>query len=236
MLTLLKKGWDAVKDLFGGKGGGATVQVGKGNTSSPVSSTATVTATAGGDLHQHVNQGTINNYHTGQATSAQSVFEPKPEELNMLIRLFDSYAKSLIRARNDAAGVVFLVDARPLADYPDIDACHRYVLAFDRLYRHGFLVNKTENTFILSDAGSELALRHRGKCPGCQSQMVNAGTDPSRPPRWECRYHRCIRAVHHAKSKCPVCGRGPSVITDQGLNYTEFLCSEGHQFTAEPYQ
>ncbi len=68
------------------------------------------------------------------------------------------------------------------------------------------------------------------RCTDCGELLENAGDNPSEPPLWECRNHRCIRCVLYRDDRCPKCGKPPTEITSTGMAYTDFLCGDGHRF------
>ncbi|MBA4067786.1 MAG: hypothetical protein C0501_29630 [Isosphaera sp.] len=215
------------KGLFGGKGG---TQLGSGNVSTSVA--RSVTVTAGRDA-QHVTVADIVNNITHAAVPPPA-FEPRPDEAEILTRLADSRDKTLLLVRLDSvAGFAVLIDAKELAGPRDAEAGLRYVEAVGRLREHKLLVDHAGDgqVFHLSAEGREWARKLRGKCPECGRPTANVGDDPARPPVWECGNARCVRSRWHRDARCPTCGKRPSVVTDGGVNFTSFLCEDGHPFT-----
>jgi hypothetical protein len=68
------------------------------------------------------------------------------------------------------------------------------------------------------------------KCPECGRSLENVGADPSQPPVWACKNHRCLSSIWHRDTRCPECGKPPAEITGSGSGYTSFLCEDGHPF------
>jgi hypothetical protein len=165
------------------------------------------------------------------------VFEPRPEEVEILCRLLDAQNKALHFARADVgAGFLVLVDLQPLVDPSETEVALPYVEGVQRLARHGLLVNPTRDgqVYHLSTEGRALAKQWRGKCPWCRKSMDNAGGDPKQAPVWECRNPRCLHSAWHRDAVCPTCGKRPAEITSQGVSFTSFRCEDGHSFTARP--
>jgi len=163
-----------------------------------------------------------------------AVFEPRPEEVDILARLLDAQNKTLHFARADVgAGFLVLVDLQPLVDPSETEAALSYVEGVQRLARHGLLVNPTRDgeVYHLSTEGRALAKKVRGKCPWCQKSMGNAGSDPQQPPVWQCRNPRCLHSAWHRDATCQTCGKRPAEITSQGVSFTSFRCEDGHSFT-----
>lgn len=158
------------------------------------------------------------------------------EEAELLTRLADSHTKILHFVQVDSeAGFVVLIDTKELASHRDTEGCLRYIEAFERLREHGLLVNRSgdEQVFHLSREGREGAKQIRGKCLGCGESMVNVGDRPDEPPVWQCDNSRCLDSKWHCNVVCPKCGKRPAEITDGGCSYTDFLCEDGHHFTAD---
>ncbi|QJX01069.1 hypothetical protein [Frigoriglobus tundricola] len=159
------------------------------------------------------------------------------EEAEILTRLLDSRTKMLQFVKVDsAAGFIVLIDTDPLSDAFDTDACLRYIEAFQRLREHGLLVNHSGDgqVFHLSAEGRGGAKQIRGKCLGCGRSMMNVGTDSAEPLVWECNNPRCIDSTWHRDTVCSTCGKRPAEITSGGLNFTNFLCEDGHAFKTTP--
>ncbi len=70
------------------------------------------------------------------------VFEPRPEEVEILTRLLDSHMKQLNLVRVGLqAGFAVLIDNREMASPFDVDASMPYIEEVQRLAQHGLLVN-----------------------------------------------------------------------------------------------
>jgi hypothetical protein len=164
-------------------------------------------------------------------------FELRPQEAEMLTRLYDASVKLLHLTQVDSeAGFMVLIDLVEIINPHDAEAAMPYIEGVMRLARHGLLINPTKDrqVFHLSGDGRELAKKLRGKCPWCKKSMDNAGKDPAEPPVWECRNPRCLHSTWHRDTRCSQCNKRPSEITDCGVGFTSFRCEDGHSFTTTP--
>jgi hypothetical protein len=164
-------------------------------------------------------------------------FELRPQEAEILTRLYDARLKQLHLVRVDVeAGFAVLIDTVEIVDLHDAEAAMPYIEGVERLAGQGLLINPTKNgeVYHLSGDGRELARKLRGKCPWCKKSMDNAGKDTAQPPVWECRNSRCLYSTWHRDSRCPQCNKRPSEITDGGVGFTSFRCEDGHSFTTMP--
>jgi hypothetical protein len=173
----------------------------------------------------------------GAAAPRAPAFELRPQEAEMLTRLYDARMEQLHLVRVDVeAGFGVVIDGVEIVDLHDAEASMPYIEGVQRLARQGLLINPTKNgeVYHLSVDGRELAKKLRGKCPWCKKSMDNAGKDPAQPPVWECRNSRCLHSTWHRDSRCPQCNKRPSEITDGGVGFTSFRCEDGHSFTTTP--
>ena len=165
-----------------------------------------------------------------------SVFEPRPEEVEILTRLADSQTKMLHFTQVGLeAGFGVLIDTQPIMDPRDVDAAMPYIEGVQRLEQHKLLVNPTRDgqVYHLSGDGRALAKRLRDKCPWCRESMDNAEKDPRQPPIWECNKPRCLHSTWHRNKTCQVCGKRPIEITSVGCSFASYRCEDGHSFTRQ---
>jgi hypothetical protein len=212
------------KGLFDGKG---STQIGAGN----------VNVSAGQNA-SNINLRDI-NIRLPQMPMPPAVYEPRPDEVEILVRLAASHSKTLQLAPTDfPSGSAVLIDDKAVADVRDTESCLRSLEAVQRLRENKLLIDPQGDGLLhLSSEGRTISSRleaDKRKCPGCGRSMENVGTDPRQPPTWACTNSRCLRSIGHRSAKCPTCGKAPVEITDGGVGFTDFLCADGHRFTTTP--